>query len=312
MQYTRRTGKVDSVPAIGRLGVAEMSIAKRGIDLSLQSVFLEQHENRSIGINSPKTEFLVEVEFGLPVVSDKSHLLINQFEHTVLLNDPSKIERHEALQQLRLFIAAGGYSPGDRLPAERELIDQLEVTRTQLRKGLDTLEREGAIWRHVGKGTFIAGTSEGDGFSALAELSQQVTPLQMMRARLALEPAIAKEAALNASADALIRVRDARDRAESATSWDSYETNDDAFHRSIAEATGNVLLRSLFDHMNQVRRAVAWRQVIRKTNRPPKDHPSFIEHNLIVSAIQERDPGAAHNAMRDHLNSVSVRLFGEG
>ena len=48
---------------------------------------------------------------------------------------------------------------------------------------------------------------------SLAELSQQVTPVQLMRARLALEPAIAREAALNASEEAVIRLKLARDRA---------------------------------------------------------------------------------------------------
>lgn len=224
---------------------------------------------------------------------------------------PEPADRNDALQQLRAFIDAGGYAPGDRLPAERELIGCLGISRTSLRKGLDALEREGAIWRHVGKGTFVAARN-GDGlFPGLAELSHQVTPLQMMRARLALEPAIAREAAANASAEAVVRLRAARDRARAATSWDAYEAADDVFHRSVAEATGNILLRSLFDHLNQVRRAVAWSKVVRQTVRPAADHQSFIEHDRIVSAIEARAPAAAQHAMHTHLRSVSVRLFGD-
>jgi len=221
------------------------------------------------------------------------------------------LESNKALDQLRAFIDAGGYAPGDRLPAERELIESLGVTRTSLRKGLDALEREGAIWRHVGKGTFIAAQETSGILPGLLELSQQVTPVQMMRARLSLEPAIAREAAANASAEAVSRICLARDRALEATSWDLYEAADDAFHRSLAEATGNILLLSLFDHLNQVRRAVAWKQVVRKTARPPSDHSSFAEHDLLVAAIEARDPVAAYDAMRKHLGSVSARLFGE-
>lgn len=225
--------------------------------------------------------------------------------------DSHRVERNDAQQQLKSFIDAGGYAPGDRLPAERELITSLNMSRSTLRKGLDALEREGTIWRHVGKGTFVSGPEDADIFPGLKKLSQQITPVQMMRARLSLEPAITREAAANASAEAVRGIRDARDRAVSATTWDAYEAADDAFHRAVAEATGNVLLRSLYEHLNQVHRAVTWRQVVRKSDAPPREHTSFAEHDSILAAIEARDPVAAHSSMRNHLNSVSARLFGD-
>ncbi len=221
------------------------------------------------------------------------------------------MEKNEAQQQLKSFIDAGGYAPGDRLPSERELIDQLGVSRSTLRKGLDALEREGKIWRHVGKGTFISSHCEIGSYPHLSALSQQITPVQIMRARLSLEPAIAREAAANASTEVVIKLKEARDKAMAATSWEAYEKQDDAFHYAIAEATGNILLHSLFDHLNQVRRAVAWAQVVRATEQPASDHSSFAEHEQIVRAIEARDPMAAHKAMQNHLNSVSARLFGD-
>ena len=221
------------------------------------------------------------------------------------------VERNDAQQQLRAFIDNGGYVPGDRLPAERELIENLGITRSNLRKGLDGLEREGTIWRHVGKGTFITKQESTHAFANIEQLSQKITPVQMMRARLSLEPAIAREAAANASSEAVRKIIEAHDRAISATSWKAYESSDDAFHRCVAEATGNVLLLSLYDHLNQVHRTVAWGQVVRKTAIPPSDHSSFAEHNFILEAIDARNPVAAQNSMRKHLNSVSARLFGD-
>jgi len=221
------------------------------------------------------------------------------------------IGSEDPAEALRVFIANGGYSPGDRLPPERELIFKLGFSRTNLRKGLDTLERQGAIWRHVGKGTFVAAHSNANGEGGLLHLSQQVSPVDMMRARLSLEPALAREAAINASDDAVVRVKLARDRAEVAASWDAYEAQDDAFHRAVAEATGNVLLLSLFDQLNQVRRAVAWNAVTRSTAKPPRNHSSYEQHDVLTSAIEARDPHAAYAAMRDHLKLVSARLFGE-
>ncbi len=224
-----------------------------------------------------------------------------------MLAEPEVSDREDALAALRAFISAGRYNPGDRLPPERELIVSLGMTRSRLRRALEALEREGIIWRHVGKGTFLA--AEGSG--RLAELSRRVTPVQMMRARLALEPAVAREAAINASSESVARIGLSRDRAARAASWEEYEARDDVFHRAVAEATGNVLLLSLFDQLNQVRRAVAWNTVVRKQPHPPADHSSFAEHDRIAAAIDARDPGGAYTAMRDHLGSVSARLFGE-
>ena len=48
------------------------------------------------------------------------------------------------------------FTQGVRLPPERHLTDELGMTRATLRKALGALERDGVIWRHVGKGTFVA------------------------------------------------------------------------------------------------------------------------------------------------------------
>jgi len=228
-----------------------------------------------------------------------------------MLMNAVSVEADEVVTKLRSFIEEGGYKPGDRLDSERELIVRLDVTRAKLRKALDTLEHEGAIWRHVGKGTFIASPRVMSGPSNLAVLSQQVTPVQLMRARLSLEPAIAREAALHASEEAVRQLKESRDRAINAPTWEEYEAQDDNFHRTLAEATDNVLLLSLFDHLNAVRRAVAWNTVMRSSTSPARTHSSFAEHDAIVAAIQARDPAAAHAAMRTHLSSVAARLFGE-
>lgn len=218
--------------------------------------------------------------------------------------------------RLRDFIKDGGYEGGGRLPPERDLSERLGLSRATLRKGLDALERDGLIWRHVGRGTFVSGpaapVAARPSLSApTAELARQTTPLRMMRARLVIEPAIAREAAMNASGEAVQKMLRAADRAKAAMTWKEYEEQDDAFHRSVAEACDNLLLLAQFDHLNEVRRAVAWGTVQRESARPSSDHSSFVEHDAIAAAISGRDPHAAYEAMRRHLGSVAKRLFGE-
>lgn len=219
--------------------------------------------------------------------------------------------RQSAITALRSFVSDGNYGAGDRLPPERELIESLQMSRTTLRKALDELEREGTIWRRVGKGTFVSGEADEEGLGDIGLLGQQLTPVKVMRARICIEAAIAREAAINASGEAIIRIKHAKERAVHASSWADYEAQDDLFHRAVAEASDNALLLSLFDQLNQVRRSVAEVSVVRNSKRPPSGHSSFLEHERITSAISARDADAAQAAMRHHIGSVSARLFGE-
>lgn len=228
-----------------------------------------------------------------------------------MLNRSETSGRSGAVNLLKEFIAENGYTPGDRLPSERELINQLEIKRNALRKALDTLEREGVIWRHVGKGTFVAGQDDEIDLSMMSEIGHQITPVKMMRARQCIEAVIAREAAINASRQAVKKIAEVKERARKAASWAEYEVQDDLFHYAIAEAADNILLLALFDQLAKVRRAVAINTVIRETERPPENHSSFVEHDRIFAAIEARDPKAAHDAMWQHISSVSARLFEE-
>ena len=84
----------------------------------------------------------------------------------------------DPVARLRGFIKEGGFSGGGRLPPERHLSDQLGLSRATLRKALDALERDGVIWRHVGKGTFVSDgpRPEADQTGPMVDLARQLTP----------------------------------------------------------------------------------------------------------------------------------------
>ncbi len=212
-----------------------------------------------------------------------------------------------ALVQLRAWLVRHDLPPNARLPAERELADALGVTRGALRKALATLEREGQLWRHVGKGTFV-GSRDLDVVN-LGDIERQTNPAEVMRTRLLIEPVLAREAALNATSADVEAMRRCLVRTREAATWRQYEAADNALHRLIAEASGNRLLLGLFDVLNSVRRAVVWGRLRNDSGRPPADHHSFAEHQAIVEAIAERDLDAAGRRMQGHLRSVESRLI---
>ncbi len=222
--------------------------------------------------------------------------------------DDPDISGAAALAQLRAFIAQQGLAPGDRLPPERRLGPELGLRRSELRRALESLVRDGVLWRHVGKGTFLAASRDHPAGGDLATLARRVSPADAMRARAAFEPGLAREAALHATADAIARIRVIADRSRRAISWREYEALDNDFHRGIAAASASITLLALFDQLNMLRRMIAWGRIARTGPAPSPGHPSFAEHDAIVDAIEARDAEAAQAAMRRHLTSVAERL----
>ena len=213
-----------------------------------------------------------------------------------------------ALTQLRAWLAQRELPDDGRLPPERELSETLGVSRGDLRKALAALENNGELWRRVGKGTFI-GPKPVEEFSSIAAVAQKSNPVEVMRARILIEPILCQEAAVNATGAHLEEMHRCLQAQREAATWRQYENADNRLHRTIAEASGNTVLLALFDQLNAVRRAVVWGRLREKTDSPPRDHHSFAQHEAIVKAINERDQEAAANAMYTHLSGVREALL---
>lgn len=212
-------------------------------------------------------------------------------------------ETHGALTQLRAYLAQHDLPVNTRLPAERELCENLGVSRNELRKALAVLEDNGELWRHVGKGTFIGSRPVVEDLS-VAGIAARTNPGEVMRARLIFEPLLAGEAALNATSDHIAEMKLCLKLSSEAKTWRQYESNDNRFHRTISEASGNSVLEALFDQLNAIRRTVVWGRLRDNASSPPPNHHSFVEHNNVLEAIENRDFRAARAAMNKHLTSV--------
>ena len=215
-----------------------------------------------------------------------------------------------ALVQLRAYIAQGEFALGDRLPPERVLCEDLGIARSELRKAFAVLESEGAIWRHVGRGTFIGNQhSQAGDLKSVSSIAKRTTPQEVMAARLILEPQLAREAALHATTEHMEQLHSNCSNAREAATWRQYETLDNQFHSLIAEATQNTPLVAMYDQLNAVRRTIVWGRLRRRHDHPPADHHSLAEHEAILVAIEQRDTEAALLTMKEHLKAVSRMMF---
>ncbi len=217
-----------------------------------------------------------------------------------------------ALVQLRAYIAQGEFARNDRLPAERKLCLDLGVSRPELRRAFTVLESERSIWRHVGRGTFVGDGPGAGEYPSISAIAKKTTPREIVYARIVLEPLLAREAALHATAEDLEELHKIAAKTRKANTWREYEALDNQFHRLIAEATQNTPLVSMFEQLNALRRTVVWGKLRERTNPPPKDHHSFNEHDAIMDAIENRDANLSEFGMRQHLQAVTSSLFPSG
>lgn len=210
--------------------------------------------------------------------------------------------------RVRAWIASSGLEEGARLPAERELCATLGISRADLRKALLVLENNGSLTREIGRGTYLAKKPErsksGTAQGVVETLAERTGPHEAMMARLALEPELARMAALHASPGRLNELRRLATSMKTASSWLAYEEMDSVFHDILAEASGNSLLHELHKIMNGVRFVVVWRRLNTPEVAPNADYHSFAEHDAIIDALELRDGNGAYKAMQNHLQST--------
>jgi len=218
----------------------------------------------------------------------------------------------EGARRVREHILAGttegSLGPGSRLPTERELARRFSLPRNAVRRTLAQLEAEGAITRHVGRGTFLAGRSGDDGTPASGVT--HTSPAELMEARLRIEPALAELVVTNATPADFERMEACIERAEKATTLDEFELWDAALHEALAEATHNRFVIRVLDMVTAVRQQAEWGKLKDRIVTPDRRIRYQQEHREIVRALKERDADRARAGIVAHLQHARRNLFG--
>jgi GntR family transcriptional repressor for pyruvate dehydrogenase complex len=209
------------------------------------------------------------------------------------------------LARLRQLIASA--LPESPLPTERELVARFGVSRRAVRRALGVLEMEGRIWRRQGKGTFI-GPAASLPTVSFSRLSSRTNFFEVMEVRLRIEPALAQLAAMKASGEQVAMMRRLAACTGISSDADGLELWDSAFHRCIAEASGNRLFLDLFELVDAIRRDRAW-QIYRERARTPERLVLYItQHRALADAIARRESAEAGRLMRLHIQAVQQAL----
>jgi DNA-binding FadR family transcriptional regulator len=211
------------------------------------------------------------------------------------LSSPSRSETLsiQVARQIENLITSGAWPVGSRIPPEKDLVNQLLVSRNTIREALRSLVHTGMIEARVGDGTYVRALSE-----LAAPLAKRVrrSPLSdAIEVRAALEKQAAHLAAIRRTAEEVARLREFLAQLQGAVAESdraSYTRADAELHRTIVAAARNELLREMYEHFGSALKPSyvpdLWDQALASEE---------IEyHAALVDAIAALDPAAAESA----------------
>lgn len=221
--------------------------------------------------------------------------------------EPRRLYRQIA-EQLRELMSRGELRPGERLPAERDLAKQLGVSRPSVREALIALEVEGWVEVRTGSGVFVLDR----GVRRIETRKVPETewgPLELIRARRAVEGEIAALAATHARRKDIDAIREGIERMQEETERGLAPlAGDRMFHAAIAESTGNAVLVDIVRQFWDSRRGPLFERLGDYFESAPSWRTAIVEHNAVLDAIRAHDAEGARAAMQQHMDRSHTRF----
>lgn len=208
-------------------------------------------------------------------------------------------------EQIRNLIVAGTFAPGDMLPTERDLVTETGLSRTTVRDALRVLESRGLIFTKPGRsGGSIVTLPGRDSISRSVELFVRTHGIRLsslLECRVAVEPALARLAALNRSESQLEELEALHAAfAGAVDDVPEYKRINLDWHLAIARASQNEPLMALVEAITTpIREAMDYQDV----TTPEIRVLAVKAHATIMQAIKDQNGDAAFNRMSRHLSA---------
>ncbi|MCW9053984.1 MAG: pyruvate dehydrogenase complex transcriptional repressor PdhR [Motiliproteus sp.] len=221
------------------------------------------------------------------------------------------------MEELETMILEGSLEPGQRLPSERELAKQFEVSRPSLREAVQKLVAKGLLYSRQGGGTFVSEQIGASFSDPLMELfsSHPEAQYDLLEFRHALEGVIAYYAALRSTAadkEAIQRCYEELEGYHKTKEFEKEVSADVDFHLCIAGATHNmVLLHTMRALLSLLRKNIMSNlsNIYPKPGHRTKIHA---QHKVLMDAILAGNPEEARQAAHEHLAYVEEALLEYG
>ncbi len=199
------------------------------------------------------------------------------------------------------------YPAGTRLPAERELAERFAVSRTTIREAIRYLESLGCVETRISAGSYVREPDMrkiATSFSA-AFLQGDVMNCDVIEVRTILDTEVAAIAASRRTAEQLQLLKKNVEQmaacAASGGSQEEYVNYDIEFHLLLGKATNNAVLSNLIDMCEGIYRYT----VNLSVGVAGMPGSGIVQHQELLTAIENRDVKQARNLMRQHI----LRIF---
>jgi GntR family transcriptional repressor for pyruvate dehydrogenase complex len=220
----------------------------------------------------------------------------------------------QVVRHIQEMILRGELQPGDRLPPERQMAEQLGVSRTVIREAVKTLQQIGLVRVLTGSGIYVSriepeAVSESIGLlirqsiSSFDHLTEVRRMLETEIAALAAERASPEH--IEAMEETIREMEDAAALAGDRSDWiERFVEADLAFHSALVEASQNPLLPVLLEPVTE--QLLDFRRLT--FSGLDSVQYSLDYHREILEAVKARDASACREAMREHLKNAEKAL----
>jgi GntR family transcriptional repressor for pyruvate dehydrogenase complex len=228
-----------------------------------------------------------------------------KMKNGMLLKPIKRVRLYEnAVEQIQSLILSKKYKPGDRLPTERSLAEQFNISRPSLREALRILDVLGLIEIKVGNGIYVKGVNflpyiESVNLSISSRLQMERDSfIKLWEVRKILEVGMVDLSTRQITEPFLKSLwRCIEEMEKNISNQDAFISSGIRFHRLIAEAGQNEILILIWDTLaNLIRRS---HDKIYRTARSPRR--SFLAHKGIYLALKKRNVQKAVEAMKQHM-----------
>jgi DNA-binding FadR family transcriptional regulator len=216
-------------------------------------------------------------------------------------------------------VRRGELAEGDLLPAERELAQQFDVNRQIVREALAALHLAGVVETRTGLGTFIRQPVREDARAQIWALDEEESPIEVLEARMLIEPAATRLAAARLTSHARMRLDELlqamdheADKAERGQA-NRFPDLDIQFHLEVARASGNAVIARYVEALLSFAHQRVWKSIRERAYEGDRSlaRAYLSHHRAIFDAFTARNADKASQAMGAHLESARQIWFGE-